>query len=446
MESPRATSRVQRVGVRGRFLIGASVVALVSCVLVSASGAALLKASKKPHTFTKTELAAALDYIYPSLTAKQGPANPKLSPVSIGWVSDQTAVTGVGHEGNNDGAQTAAVLLNDNLGGIQGHPVKLVTCFIKTSEADGATCAQQMLNNPAVHIVVTGELLTGEASFVNTMNGQKPVIGVFTNGPGLTAKNTYYLSPGIRGQIAAVPFIANQLHAKKVAILGPNIPAAATALGQFTKLFAAMGVSSTISLFDPSATDLTGPIAASGVQSADAAFFVGQTTSACIAMAKAFTQLAVKTPVVTLPFCLGPEVKAALGDFPNWYYDFTTVNPLAVHKAASPTTTFAAAMQAYSSPKYMTSGFAPLTFGAVLTVAKWINAVGLKNYNESSMITAITGFTGPMFMGDPNISFGNPPFPNVGATRASFYHYDGNGKFTTSALWLCAPIPGCQQH
>jgi len=427
---------------RGGFFC-ALVVGIAACVFVSGSTAAPLTASKKPVTFTMKELSAALDYVGVKAPAA---ANPKLSTISIGWVSDQTTLTGVGHTGNNAGAQTAALLLNQKLGGIKGHPVKLVTCFIKQSDADGATCAQNMLNNSAVHLIVTGELLTGEASFINTIAGKKPLLGVFTNGPGLTATNAFYVNPGIRGQVAAVPYMAKTMGAKNVAILGPDLPGVATALGTFTKLFGSLGVTSKISLYPADATDLTAPIAASGLSSADAAFVVSSTTSACIALSRAFTQLAVKTPIVSLPVCLGPDVKKALGDYPKWIYDFTSLNPLATHGKFSDTTSFVAAMTKYSQANLMTSGYAPLTFGAVLTAAKWINTAGVANYNETTMAAAAKAFTGPMFMGDPNIQFGNPPYPNVGATRANFYTYNGGGKFTTNVRWLCAPIPGCVQH
>ena len=56
---------------------------------------------------------------------KAGAANSKKSPIDIGWVSDETAITG--HPGNTAGVKAAVALINNNLGGVAGgHPVKLV--------------------------------------------------------------------------------------------------------------------------------------------------------------------------------------------------------------------------------------------------------------------------------------------------------------------------------
>lgn len=434
-------SRVLGVGsARHCWMLAAVAMTLGACGSSSRHKTTSSPAAKTP-ALSSADLSAALIHT----GSKPGAANPKLSPVSVGWISDQTALTGLGHEGNNAGAQAAAMLINKDLDGIQGHPLNLVSCFIKTSDADGTTCAQQMLDNKAVKLIVTGELLTGEAAFVNTIAGRKPILGVFTNGPGLMARNAFYVDAGILAQVAAVPYLAKIAKARHVAILGPDLPGVSTALGAFTRLFASLGASSKLELYPAQATDLTAPIVGSGAASANAVFVVAPTTSTCIALAKAFNQLGIKAPVVSLPVCLGSPVKAALGDYPKWTYDFTSDNPLVPHAPASDTASFLAAMKAYSDPSLVMSGYAPLTFGAVLTVAKWINELGVSDYTANAIAAKAASFTGPMFMGDPRIKFGLPPYPTVGSMRAIFYRYQGGGNWvsTTGGKFICAPIPGC---
>lgn len=389
-------------------------------------------------TVSKSAASAALAYI----GGKAGPANPKKSPISIGWVSDQTALTG--HPGNTAGVDAAVALINKDLGGIDGHPLKLVSCFITTSDSQGASCAEQMLNNPAVKVVAEGELLTGEASFIGTMAGKKPVIGVFTQ-PSVTTQNAYYLDGGIPSQLASVTYIAKSLMAKNVAVLGPNLPGVSTALAMFKQLFQALGVNSTVVLYPAASTDVETAIAAANAQSSDAIFLATSTTGECVAVAKAFKQLGITKPVVSLSDCTEQAVKSGLGDFPKWYYVFTSPNPLAAHAPNSQTAAFDAAMAAYSNPGLENSGYAPLTFGTILTIAKWINQIGVANYTSASIASAAAAFTGPMFLGDPNIKFGVPPFTSIGSIRALFYQYKGKGKFveTTGGKWLCPPVPTC---
>jgi len=408
---------------------------LASTGLVVGSGAAPSGASSK---VSAKSVSAALQYV----GGKSGAANSKKSPIAIGWVSDETALTG--HAGNTAGVKAAVALINNNLGGIAGHPLKLVSCFITTSDSQGASCAQQMLNNPAVKVVLEGELLTGEASFIGTMAGAKPVIGVFTS-PSVTTQNAFYLDGGIPSQLASVTYIAKTLGAKTVAVLGPNLPGVSAALGMFKALFAALGATATVVLYPSSSTDLEAPIAAANANSADAIFLATSTTGECIATAKAFTQLGITKPVVSLPDCLESSVKKALGDYPKWSYVFTSLNPLATHGATSQTAAFDAAMAAYSNTSLETSGYSANTFGAVLTVAKWLNQLGPSGYTAAAIASTATAFTGPTFMGDPNIKFGVPPFTAIGSIRALIYTYKGKGKFSenTGGNWICPPVPTC---
>jgi branched-chain amino acid transport system substrate-binding protein len=408
-------------------------------MVVAASGVMLgITPSAASPKVSAAAASAALQYI----GGKAGAANPKKSPISIGWVSDETALTG--HAGNTAGVKAAIALLNNNLGGISGHPVKLVPCYITTSDSQGAQCAQQMLNNPAVKVVVEGELLTGEASFIGTMAGAKPVIGVFTQ-PGTVTPDAYYLDGGIPSQLAAVTYIASTLKAKTVAVLGPNLPGVSTALALFQTLFTKLGVTSTVVEYPSSATDVEAPIAAANAQSSDAIFLATSTTGECIAVAKAFTQLGITKPVVSLSDCTEQAVKSGLGDYPKWSFVFTSPNPLAAHSPTSQTATFDAAMAAYSNPKLVNSGFAPLTFGSVLTIAKWINEIGVSAYTSTALAQQAAAFTGPMFLGDPTIKFGVAPFAAIGSLRSLFYTYKGHGKFveSTGGKWICPPIASC---
>jgi branched-chain amino acid transport system substrate-binding protein len=198
-------------------------------------------------------------------------------------------------------------------------------------------------------------------------------------------------------------------------------------------------------LYPSSSTDVEAPIAASGAQSSDAIFLATSTTGECIAVAKAFSQLGINKPVVSLSDCTEQSVKSALGDYPKWSFVFTSPDPLAAHSATSQTATFDSAMAAYSNPKLVNSGFAPLTFGTILTIAKWINQLGPTTFTSAQIASTAQAFTGPMFLGDPNIKFGVPPFTSIGSIRALFYNYKGKGKFveTTAGKWVCPPVPTC---
>jgi len=434
MRSEQREAVRRGTGVTGRHLVAGALAGVLALLAVVAGNA-----SSRPPV-PASSLKAALAYTH----GKLGAADNSLSPLYVGWVSDETAITG--HAGNTAGVVAAINLINKNLGGVHGHPLKLVSCPITTSDAQGATCAQLMLNRSNVPVVGEGELLTGESSFIGTMNGQKPVVSIFTHGKG-GDPNTFYLDGAIQGQIASVTYLANIVKAKNVSIIGPDIPGVAQILGMFKALFATLGVSSTVVTYPNAATDITAAIAASGASSSDGLFVVGSTADECIAMAKAFTQLGINKPTVSLPECLEPAVKDALGDWPKWTYVYTSKNPAAPYAKNGEMAAFKSAMASYSNPADEQAGFAPLSFGLMLTIDKWMNELGPSNVSSATLAQKAAAFTGPMYLGDSKLVFGQAPFPAIGSIRALFYTYKGNNQFNevSNGQWICPPVTasGC---
>src|SRR5690348_13554818 len=93
-----------------------------------------------------TVSAGVSDYAKYVGATSSGAADSSKTPITIGWVNQQGGPTDVG-PGATKGAELAVKYLNEKLGGIQGHPVKLFTCFTSTSEEQGQTCGQKMVNN-----------------------------------------------------------------------------------------------------------------------------------------------------------------------------------------------------------------------------------------------------------------------------------------------------------
>ncbi len=441
MRSQKAEAAVRHGGRARRRLVFAVAVGALAASIVLGGGSAWASSASKRPAIQASAIKAALAYT----GGKLGPANNSLSPIYVGWVSDETALTG--HAGNTDGVIAAENLIDKNLGGIDGHPLKIVSCPITSTDAQGATCAQLFLNRSNIPVVAEGELLTGESPFIGTMNGQKPVISIFTHGKGADP-NTFYLDGAIQGQLASVTYLANVVHAKNVSIIGPDIPGVAPILAMFKGLFASLGVSSTVVTYPNAATDITAAIEASGASTSDGLFVVGSTADECIALAKAFQQLLLNSkPVVSLPECLEPAVKQALGDWPKWTYVYTSKNPAAPYAKNGQMAAYLAAMNSYSNPANEQAGFSPLTFGMILTIDKWMTQLGPSHITSAAIAQKAAAFTGPMYLGDTKLVFGQQPFPAIGSIRALFYTYKGNNQFNevSNGQWICPPVTasGC---
>ena len=106
---------------------------------------------------------------------KADPANKSLPPVYIGYINQQGGPTSIGLLATA-GAEMAVNYANAELGGVDGHPIQLVTCFIASAEEEGTGCAQKFLANNKVSVIDLGGVAIGVQSFFSTLNGAKPVI------------------------------------------------------------------------------------------------------------------------------------------------------------------------------------------------------------------------------------------------------------------------------
>jgi branched-chain amino acid transport system substrate-binding protein len=155
---------------------------------------------------------------------KGGKANASLPPVTIGWINQQGGQQSIGPLATA-GAQMAVKYINAELGGVDGHPVALKTCFITSAEEEGKTCAQQLLADKSVQVIDEGAVAIGIQSFYSTIAGAKPVIvGVAVTPVDSVQKNAVIMFGDVTHVLGPFGTYATQvLHAKTAALIYPNI-------------------------------------------------------------------------------------------------------------------------------------------------------------------------------------------------------------------------------
>jgi branched-chain amino acid transport system substrate-binding protein len=371
---------------------------------------------------------------------KIGPANARLAPVTVGWVNAQG---GIVQSPESTTAMDAAVkVINTYLGGVAGgHPLKVKKCFVVQQESQGQACAQQMLNDPNVKLIMEGILPFGATGFHQTNAGKKPVIGydpISTSSA--TGKNTYEITAGLFGtDPGEVAYAAGILHAKTVSLLYPeDDPAGVTAAKLFQQIAAGANLKVTAVGFSSTATDLLAPMTAAGAQSTDVSVVFLVNPTVCQAGSKAIDQLHVKR-VIALALCLDPAVAKGLGDYPKWTYVSTNESanlPQADKYVAAwlkAISTLAPKSPAVFAP------FPQLAFGTTLTVAQQINKIGFAKFTSASFAARMKTYTGPSMFGPPNLKFGSVPgLPALGSTAVRLYTYLGNNKWedATGGKWV----------
>ncbi|MQA85642.1 MAG: ABC transporter substrate-binding protein [Streptosporangiales bacterium] len=376
-----------------------------------------------------------LDYV----GGKAGRADPDRSPIAIGWVNFEGGALEMPEA--TQGAESAVRYVNAELGGIDGHPLELHTCFIKQAEEEGQKCGQQLLNDREVSVIAYGNVSIGAQSVETVVNGEKPiVIGVSASPSDATAKNTYILE-GDQTHVFGPwgTFARDVLHAKTAAVIYPSTTGSTSAAAATKKGLERAGVTVKSVGYDPNASDLLGPLTAAGGQTADV--IVPMTDAiGCVNLYKAMRQIGSTKPTVSAPLCLSPQVSQGLGDLPvGWTFGIAQTLP--TDTKAPDAAAYLSTATKHGLPKENAQVvFAALGWASVLTVAKLMNEVGAEEISPDTMTERLKAFKGPLVMGPPSVQCGKyPDAPAVCNDQTRFYKYLGKGRFQALTGWLRPP-------
>jgi branched-chain amino acid transport system substrate-binding protein len=370
-------------------------------------------------------------------------ANSSLAPVKIGWssVDNGGSITSIGPEAT--GAAVAAVQwLNKYANGIDGHPIELDQCIILNAEEEGLTCAEKFLGDKHVDVIAYGALTTGGTTIDDTVAGKKPIIEEFMLNPSdLTTKNLYALFGGSNfTQYPTGGFAQQYLHAKTASIIYPNQPGEALIATSAEVGLKYAGIKTKLVDFDPTATDLTGPVTAAGATTADIVYDLATSPAQCLESAKAMSTLGVSaTKVLWQPQCEQPSIKSQFpgGDYPKYWQSIAQSGDAF---AADPTgVAFKKALGQVGAAGNWQDDWYSAVWGQILTIAQFMNKIGYSHLSTSAISAQVKSFRGPLLLGGPDIQCGRYKFaPGSCSDGNYFFHYLGNGKYFRSS-WIEEP-------
>jgi branched-chain amino acid transport system substrate-binding protein len=372
---------------------------------------------------------------------KAGKANPSLPPVTIGFVNQQGGQQQIGPLATT-GAQIAVKYINAELGGIDGHPLVLKTCFIRSAEEEGTTCGQQFLANKSISVIDEGAVAIGDQSFQSTIGSSKPVIvGVaVTPIDGAKPSNVVLFGDATHVLGPFGTYAKNVMHAKTAALVYPNIAGITQGATAIANSLQQVGVKVKKVGYDESQTDLIGPLTSAGAQSADLVIPYSD-SSGCVNLAKGLKQLGITDTkkILSAPLCLNGQVAAGLGgDFPIWTY------AIASSLFGDPTDpgmpAYMKVMGKYGTPAVAPDPWTIVTFGQILTTARFLNELGYGKITPTAVLDKAKAFKGPVALGAPALQCGKyPSAPGICNDRTQFFLYKGKHAFVKTAGWLQPP-------
>jgi branched-chain amino acid transport system substrate-binding protein len=330
---------------------------------------------------------------------KAGKANPGLPPVTIGFINQQGGIPAFPEYLST--ANAAVSFVNNDLGGVGGHPLKLNTCIVQ-SEEDGQKCAAQILGNKSIDITNWSLAVVGGATFYKAVAPKAPiVISVSASQFDNTTRNVWALDGGGRSVLNGMIQDAKKKGFTHLALVGSSNPAGKDSyetivIPELKKLgiaYKAVYVSDTATT-----PDIASALQAAGAATSDAVILNLASAAGCISTYDALKQLGIKKPVITTTQCNADEFVQHVGGggAPGWdVFGFNT-NPRELGDPQA--TVFRNVMQAYGQQKIENVGFVTKSFADILTITKWANSIGFAKLSVGAFEREIKTWNGPGFM------------------------------------------------
>ncbi|MGH8988521.1 MAG: ABC transporter substrate-binding protein [Acidimicrobiales bacterium] len=375
----------------------------------------------------------------------QGKANPKLPPVTIGIINQQTATDAIAPAWTT-GANVAEEYLNQHTRGIDGHPVKVVLCKIPTTVASATACGQQFADNGAIDSVAEGAIDVGNTTIDSALKARKMPIFY---GVGLsTVDEKYPYGFILDGDVTHVEapiatFAKTYLHAKSVSISYPsNIPAEVTAFDIIDDALKYEGIKTIYSAgFTSSDTDLSAQFEAAHAGETTVFMSINSGGPVCSDTYLTLKSLGIHTKVIANTPCATPtNAKADGGQLPHdWYYAAATT------VSGSPTlglSAFEHVMTEYGKGPVGHNAWSANAFGEIATIAKFdteILKAGQK-ITPAAVAAKARAFKGPVILGPPILDCGGfSGFPATCADLDSFFQNTSPNFMKPVVYWIGPP-------
>jgi branched-chain amino acid transport system substrate-binding protein len=344
-------------------------------VLAGVAAAALVLAacsSSSSSSSSSTQPASAANSVLG--TPKQATG----SAVSVGIILDGGGAGAIGTAPLvQQGAEMGVAYANAYKDGLDGHKINLVVCQNQETPAGGQACANQMVQDKVVAVVLpfTGEGATEVPTI--TKAGIPYITLSGASNQELMTPGAYDLTGGYPATLGAYALSAKAHGYSKFAMLVSNVPAAiqgAELLGGL--VFKNAGVGFKVIPVNPGTADVTPQLQAAVSWGAKAIGLTGDVTL-CSSFLKGYQTLGLTEPKYVISTCLDPSIFATLGSELGGSYVDTTSNATSAEDAL------------YAA---ITQKFAPSVNGNPNSSAN--QAAGL--IPVLSLLDIMSGYTGPV--------------------------------------------------
>ena len=376
-----------------------------------------------------------------TVPSKPKKADASLTPVKVGVMSaDSGAVAALPEL--HQGMKGAISFINDELGGVGGHPVQEVFCEVDLSPEKSQLCARKMAEEKVVAVLSGVDLAAGDAIKVLNENGIPWVGGIPIGDEEMKSPNTFQFSGGTPGAfVAMAEDMTTNLKAKKVSVMYLNIPQVKNAAVDYgAALLKKRGVAVTEVGFDLTTQDFAA-VAQKAAEGNPDAIVAGAADSACPKVLQALSDLQSKAKVYMVGSCADKKwldqigVDKAAGTVFNIENRFDQTEPLA------DTEIYTEALARYQ-PATSPRGAATVSFRGTMNLWAVLNKIGASATPAQVVAAFKAAKNAPSFDGHAYTCDGKqiPSMPGLCAPQEVLIRLKPDGNFEEASKgWIDVP-------
>lgn len=232
------------------------------------------------------------------------------APVKIGLISDGKAAIADQSVELQVGKATVSYL-NEHRSGLAGRPIELLTCESLADPGKTADCANQMVEEGAVAVVVGG-VAAQEAAWTPLHDAGVPVMLYLTSTAAMLqdTKSTFALSDPTFQNVGLPIELAKKTGVKKVTAVVIDVPAAKGVLASAEPEFKQAGLDFTMVAIAPGTADMTPQM--QQIADSDGEVFILGNDSFCISALNGLRAVGFTGPISAIAACVTDATRTAV--------------------------------------------------------------------------------------------------------------------------------------
>jgi branched-chain amino acid transport system substrate-binding protein len=309
-------------------------------------------------------------------------------PVVIGMINQENTPLGSFPE-LRLGVEAAVDLINEELGGVGGRPLELVSCITTFSVEQSQACAQQMVQRGAI-AVVGGIDITSNGSIPVLEQNQLPYIGgIPINFDEMRSPISFQFSGGAPGAfVAFADYAARVQGAKRVAIAYGEYQSIELAAVQFgAGTLRKLGVPDVVEIPFPITTTDFLPVLTKANEGNPDAIFLGAADTACAPAMKTAHDLGITAKIYLVGSCAAPGIADQVGEEAVAGRIFNVEGP--VSSGDREAQLYFATVARYGDPALQAASAATVSFRGAMNLYALLDELGPDKLSSQELLALV---------------------------------------------------------